>query len=636
MKKITLFLSILIFSLVASAQDKIPPFGKIDKSDLEMKDCDFDPGAEAVALIDMGQVKFAFIPNVGWYSESDYRIRIKILKASAINRANIKMQFYSKDRSQDITNISGVSYNLDGSGNILETKMEKKAIFNTVIDKESSEVSFALPEVKTGTVFEYKYKMTRKSFGYIPPWSFQETIPVKYSAYNIIIPEYFKFTVQTIARQKMEKKEDDFKGTWYMMHNVPGLKDEPYSAGKNDYLQRVEFQLSTIDAPNYYEEVRTTWPKIINELLEDVDFGVAIKKNIKGTADVDAQLKGAKSTMQKVQLMYNYVQSSMQWNNEYGIYSGNGIKDAWDKKNGNIADINFILISLLQDAGINAKALLVSTKDNGTINTIFPFLRQFNCVMVYVKDGDERYIMNAADKYNPFNLIPYDVLYTNGLIVDKNNGGLIGLGSEKSFVNTTYFIGTTLADGQLSGTATLNSSGYARNLRMNTYKKGKLKEMLEDNAGIILKADSITVNNINNELLPLEQKIQFSGNMQSSGDYFFLPYNVFTSIEKNIFVEENRVMDIDFSYPKSYIVAGTYILSDDYIVSELPKNTKMILPDTSIILTRITQQDNNVISFRFTLDFKEPGYNAESYPYIKEFFKQLYNILDERIVLKKK
>ena len=95
-------------------------------------------------------------------------------------------------------------------------------------------------------------------------------------------------------------------------------------------------------------------------------------------------------------------------------------------------------------------------------------------------------------------------------------------------------------------------------------------------------------------------------------------------------------MDIDFHFPKSYVVTGTYYLPDGFIVDELPKNTKMIMPDTSIVLTRMMQKDGGIISFRFSLDIQVMGYAAESYPYVKEFFKKMYAILDERIVLKKK
>lgn len=638
MKKITLILSFLSFLFTAWSQDKLPNFGKIDKADLEMTDCSFDPGAEAFVLIDLGDISFSYIQNVGWLSESNYRIRIKVLKEKGVNRAQIKLHYRSKNKLEDIVNVKGVSFNLNADGTVEESELEKKSIYEKAIDNDISEISFALPNVKAGSVFEYRYKLIRRSYSHIPSWNFQQNIPVRYSAYNAVVPEYFQFTVLSTLRQKMEREDKNASenGSWYIMHNIPGLKDEPYSSGRDDNLQRVDFQLSAINAPNYIETIRTTWPKIIEELLEAEEFGRAIKKNIKGTSDLDAQINYSQTTKEKIRLIYNYVQRNMQWNERYGIVTYNGIKEAWDKKNGSITEINFILINLLKEAGIKAQPLLVSTKDNGKVNAFYPFLNQFNGVMAYVKDGEDVYIMNAADKFNPFNLVPYDVAFTNALIVDKNETGVTEVYSDDKFVNNVFFTCNVKPDGKLSGQATLTSSGYARNIRMQTISKKRLKEIFEDNAGINIKADTVNVNNADNELLPLEQKAEFSGYMQAGGEYQFLPYNLFTGMGKNPFIAENRVMDIDFSFPKTYVVSGTYYLPDDFIINELPKNTKMIMPDTSIVLTRLMQKDGNNISFRFTLDIKVMGYSAESYPYIKEYFKKMYAILDERIVLKKK
>ena len=72
--------------------------------------------------------------------------------------------------------------------------------------RKVTEISFALPNVRVGTVFEYRYKFTRKSYSHIPSWNFQQRIPVRYSAYNVIVPEYFEFTVQSTLRQKMERE----------------------------------------------------------------------------------------------------------------------------------------------------------------------------------------------------------------------------------------------------------------------------------------------------------------------------------------------------------------------------------------------------------------------------------------------
>ena len=257
-------------------------------------------------------------------------------------------------------------------------------------------------------------------------------------------------------------------------------------------------------------------------------------------------------------------------------------------------------------------------------------------MLAYVKDGDVEYIMNAADKYNPYNLVPYNVISSNALVVDKSVDALINLRGSNKYVNNVFFTCRVEPDGKISGQAKLKSSGYARNIRISTFKKDKLKEMVEDNEGITIKVDSLSVKNEEDELQPLEQVVEFSGSMQEGGGYSFLPYNLFTGLGKNPFIEESRVMAIDFNFPKTYVVTGTYYLPDEYIVNELPKNTRLIMPDTSIILTRQIQQDGNIISLRVTLDMLYADYIVEGYPYIKDFFKKMYAILNERIALKKK
>jgi hypothetical protein len=636
MKHVSLIFFLLFWVLTLAAQDKIPAFGTIDKADLEMKDCDFDPGAEAVVLIDVGEVQYAYLQGSGSLLEGEYRLRIKILKESALNMANVKIRYYNKGSMEDLTDLSGITYNLDNNGNVVESKLERKEKYKKSIDEVRGETSFAMPDVKVGSVIEYRYKISVSTFGFIPSWHFQKEIPVKYSAYRVVFPRGCEFTVQTISRQTLEKKASKSSGNWFIMRNIPGFREEPMSAGESNYLQRVDFLLSKIHDPYFFYEI--TWPKVIEKLSADKDFGGILKTEISIGDELAALLNGIISEKEKIRIIYNYVQSNMVWNEHYVTEPNNAAAFfyAWDEKQGNIADINFMLIKLLQKAGINAKPLLVSTKENGAINVNYPSVDQFDAVMVYVKDSNQRYVMNAADKYNPYDLVPDDVVYTNALLVDKESGGLIGLNNDKKFRNDIYSTIYIDADGKLTGSATLTNYNYARNIRMNTYKKNKLKELLEDNEGIKVQVDSVSVKNEKDEMKPFVQEIQFNGEMQAGGGYYFLPFCLFSGLGKNPFIDETRITDIDFKYPKKYIITGSYFLTDDFIVNDLPKNKRMLMPDSSIELTRMVQKENNTISFKLTLDFNTPAYAAESYPLIKEFFKMMYAILDERIVLKKK
>ena len=629
----------LWFASYTYAQDKLPAFGKIDKADLQMKDCSFDPGAEAYWLIDLAEVQYNLTPGQV-YIQTDYRCRIKILNEKGIPHADIKIHYYSNNNYESITNIDGFVYNLDDAGNITTDKLDGKQVFNKKIDDRYSQVSFAMPNVKAGSVIEYRYRGYKKSIENIDDWYFQRELPVRYSAYNLVIPEYFDFNYKVIRRQDMDviKSTDADKGIWFVMRNIPALKEEPYTAGINDYYQRVDFQLAAINPPGQASiSYRTTWSKLNDELVESESFGGQLRKNLPGMDGLKAILKKTTNDREKVKLIYSYVQKNMDWNGRHSIYSIDGIKQAWDKKSGSTGDINLLLVNLLKDAGLKAVPMLTSTKDNGKVNQLATFLQQFNQVLACVELNDSSLlVMDGTDKYNPYTLVPYDVQSTMGLVIDKKGPNFINLATNTELRHSISVQLMLDEDGKLHGESVINSYDYGKNVRLNTYRKGKLKDVFSLSDGITITPDSIAVNNADSALLPLEQHLWLTGSLQPSGGYSFIPYNLFTGLGKNPFTAEKRQTDIDFNYPQKYVITGSVIIPENYSFDDLPKNMRMIMADTSISLTRILQKDDHILSFRVTLDFKRPIYAADEYQDVKEFFKQLYEALEEKIVLKKK
>ena len=62
--------------------------------------------------------------------------------------------------------------------------------------------------------------------------------------------------------------------------------------------------------------------------------------------------------------------------------------------------------------------------------------------------------------------------------------------------------------------------------------------------------------------------------------------NLFQGLEKNPFIADEGLTDIDFGYKQIlYPVVGKIYIPDGYQFDELPKNIRMIMPDTSIVFT---------------------------------------------------
>src|SRR5947209_584337 len=172
------------------------------------------------------------------------------------------------------------------------------------------------------------------------------------------------------------------------MTNIPGLRDEDYMAAAKDYLQQVTFQLSGLLDEFGKKKFATTWKDMAADLINERYFGVQLNKDLSNTSDLKALCEKTKTPYDKMSAIYEYVRNGIGWNGVNSIYSNDGIKTAWDKKNGDAGDINLILINLLKANGIDVFPLLISEREHGKVDTTYPFRQQFNKVIAFVQLND--------------------------------------------------------------------------------------------------------------------------------------------------------------------------------------------------------------------------------------------------------
>ena len=650
MKHFVITLLVTVACINATAQKQIPAFGKIEKADLEMKACDFDNAAEAMVLFDVGEVfctiNLNSVTNNFVTTELTKHVRIKILNEKGLNQANIKIRYRSDKNLEDIKNVSAQTINMDASGNLIYTKVEKSLIYRKKLDKHYSEVIFTFPEVKKGSIIEYKYVDAADGFYAVKNWYFQRAIPVRYSSYTMSFPNELivNATFKGGLKMDIDEKQKGYRNIkTYSMEAIPALRDEAYITCDEDYMQQVIPLLQALDFPGVpRKNLVRTWPEIIKELLEDEDFGIQLKRNIPRTSDLDAMLKLVTDPYQKMVIIHDYVRKNMKWDEHFSIWALDGVKSAWKDKKGTAGEINLILVNLLKDADLLVHPVLVSTRNNGRVNTGLAGYDQFNKVMAYVEIGQEVYVLDATDMYTPAKLIPRDVLCSEGLVIEKLStfewGWRTLWKQEKLFQNFTILRADIDEQGLMKGDATVSSSEYSRLERMPVLKQGKAKLIetyfASKTAGI--SVDSIDLQNEATDSLPLSQHVNFSVKTSSSGDYHYFTPNLFSGLEKNPFIADDRFSDVFFGCNQKYSIVGTFNIPAGYKFDDLPKNIKMITPDTSIIFSRMMAVADTTISLRLQLEIKKPFFSTEDYPYFQEFYKKLFELINEQIVFKKK
>jgi hypothetical protein len=630
---------------VMAQKDKapsLPDFGKVSKDELEMKECSFEKNAPAMMVFGKGISTYILRPgSMDDFIETEYHYRIKVFNKKGFDYANVKIPYRTDRKYVDFTSLKAQTYNLDAGGNVVVSKVDKAAIYDKKINKRVSEKTFAFPDVKEGSILEYSYKIKGAATS---AWYFQKSIPVMISMFVADIATEIEMALVPNVSMPLRQFSDSKGGnkvTTYVMEQIPSLDDEPYMSCAEDYLQRMEIREVAYNFPGQPRQSRIrTWPGIIRDLMEDEDFGLQLKKNIPRTAELDALLKDMTDPYKKMVTIHHYVRSNMQWDDYYSILAQDGVKSAWKDKKGNTGEINMIMINLMRDADLAAHPVLVSTRDNGIINTGVAGYDQFNKVLAYVDIGDKHYVLDATDKYTPSNLIPFEVMASEGLVIEKLSSfewGWRQLWDGQHLDYTNVFISGEIDNKhQMNCGAEVTAYDYARVKLAPSIKSGNaaLEAKLVGSSGA--KIEGLEVTNGTVDTLPLKQKFNFSLPTTSTGEYHYFSLNLFAGLEKNPFIADERKTDVFFGVNRSYKINATIFVPEGYEMDELPKNLKMITPDTTVVFTRTSFFRDDMLTVRMELDFKSPVFGVQEYEEFKEFYKKLFAMLNEQFVYRKK
>lgn len=634
--KATLAFFFFSVSFLSKAQTNLPGFGEYTTEELNMKECSFDKSADAVVLLDQGNAYFDDQHSL----ITERRIRLKILKEKGIERGDIRILYYSANGFEIIRDLNGVVITHNGSGSVTESKLEGKNIFNRQVNSLYSMVSFALPNVKVGSIIDYKYISNMKSYAGLRRWEFQKEIPVVTSLYELApIPNSeFAYSVYKTQSMPIDIKPDKAAGRIrFVMNNIPGLRDEVYAASTRNFLQRVNFQFASYT--NYVGKTTysSTWDQLARELLDDRDFGSQDGKDLSGTPFLKS-VSPALSPLEKMKAIYSFVRGNIVWNDIYSKFCDVGVKSVLEKKKGNAGDINHLLVALLRSAGLEAYPLLVSERENGLIDTTYSYLDQFNKVVAFVNCNGTEYVLDGTDMNTPFFMVPADLVNTVGFLVDKKKRRFVYLNNlphrQREIIAVSAVVN---AEGLVEGSAKVTNLEYAKLEKESRYKadKARYRESLLKPYSF-LKVDSFSIQGLKNDSAALDQQVTFHYDLKKSGGYFLLNANLFTGLNENPFITQYRFTDIDFGTKYNGIINNTFFIPESFAVETLPVNKKMVSPDRSMSISRIMEKREDQISVQYKIDINRERYAADEYEDVKAFFKEMVDLMNEPVLLKSK
>ncbi|KAF2509897.1 DUF3857 domain-containing protein [Flavobacterium foetidum] len=669
MKTVKLFsltVLVLIISKVHAQEFKL---GKVSIAELEQKMHPKDSSAAAAILYKKGYSKIEYNETDGFVLNTEVETRIKIYKNDGYEYANQVVPYYFDGNVRETVSFSDAyTYNIV-NGKVEKVKVKSDGVFDETVNKYRGRKKLTFPNVKEGSILEYKYNVRTKNISWMPDWEFQEEVPVNYSQFTTHVPEYYVFNIRQkgyiFPKSTVEKinksitfteKERSNGGvtqtsyntskvdyietrTTYLLENIPAMKSEDFVNNINNYRSSLEQELSVIKYPNAPVKVLShDWESVAKTIYDYDSFGAELNKSGYFEDELKPLLANAKSDDEKILVVLNFAKSKVKWNDFMGYSCEKGVKKAYKEKSGNIGDINLMLTAMLRFAGLNASPVLVSTRSNGI--SIFPNRTAFNYVIAAADTPNGRVLLDASDKFSAPNILPFRTLNWHGRLIRKDGSSedidLIPKKNSNEIVFMTYDIAP---EGKVTGKIRRQCTDYRAFSARATVDGVKEEDYLEklENKNSKIEISEYKLTNDKDILLPTIESYSFTGNdlCDVIGGKIYINPMLFFANEKNPFKQDAREYPVDFGFPFMDKFNITIKIPEGYAVESLPSSSAMNMQNNVGSFKFHLGATDNVLQLNVVNQINEAIITTEQYEMLKNYYKGIVDKETEKIVLKK-
>lgn len=659
-------LFVMLFGLIhimpttlGAQQYSAADFGSITATDFDLSKLELgeDQDADAVVLFDIGEAYYASIID-DLYLRFERVKRIRILKEDGKSYAQVVIPFYIENSiPEEVINIEAYSYNLV-NGVVEKTQLDTKTIYEERINNNYKSKKFAIPNVQSSSIIEYRYTVESPFYTDIPKWYFQEQIPVQYSEFKMsTLPIFdYSFITKGVIKFDAQSSEEIILGlnSWtklinladfsmgrnreivynYVLKNVPAFKNESFITTEEDYIKQIEFKVLALNQANREKKYFTkTWEQIIKEIEDLGEFSKYLKnaqndakKNVIPKLDLEG-----KGVQEKIARIHEFMTATFEWNKEYRFYASNSrVSDFIKSKTGSAADINLYYIGALQAAGINASPMLISTRNHGKINMNFPSFTAFNYVAAFIDDEIKAY-SDATQKHLNFGSLPLYAVNELGLVAADGKGTWMNTNiSASSLDRRNFIIILDFENAVAKSNVTIESSSYAAYMLKNRLENDSLKIMSYLSDKGFNKVTSYATRNYESKTRSYLLNFKDESAIEEIDGIFVLkPFKGF-QISTNYFKKSERNFPVDFIFPQDEQFMATISVPEGYQLIEQPP---MISHDDELMSVELQfEQTKNLIKLVSIIRLKKSFYEPAEYSQLKKNFQLIVDNLDVELL----
>lgn len=625
----------------------IPKIGKILYTELEMVKYEKDSTAKALVLEEKAHTYMSEKNNLDF--RSDYYFRVKIFDKEEFDRATVSVPIFMNQRVDDI---EAYSYHTE-DGLVVKTKLDKKNVFKKDLDEKWKEVVFTIPNIKEGSVIEYKYSIISK-YRLERDWYFQSDIPKLKSDYKFTYLGNYKYKIRLIGFKELDRSDSKVinkclripgLGTGacsdltYGMDAIPAFKEEKYMLSEENYISRLVFDLISFTNPDGgVKKFTQTWKDADKNFKKNfLDGQVNKKKFFK--KNLPQELFANQDELEKAKGIYKHIQDRFTWDQRYWSYAKTRVKNAYEEKSGDVYDINLSLYNSLQAANIESYIMMVATRNRSVPTKLFPVTNDFNYVIVKTVVGGKSYYLDATDKFLTFGQIPIRAINGEGRVLDFKKGSYWE--EPKSDLKNFMKIWAKLKvneDNELEGDLNVVHKGYFASDAREDISLNNEDDYLRDLEMRFIGYEIEDYKNSNKTELDKTFAESFTLTPEESSfgsnKIFFNPF-FYYRINSNPFKLNERNYPVNFGYEQSFNYTLNVQIPEGFKVSSVPEKLALSMPNRSAVFVFLSKIEKNSITLNYRYQINKKIFSSEEYFYLKEFYKKITKLFGSQVVLEK-
>ncbi len=657
--RLTLLCVTLFLAAAAMAQTLEPnlKWGKPTDEEMNMTTYSPDPEAEAVVLFSQTVLHYD-LASGSFKLTTNTKKRIKILKEEGKDKANGAISYtyngHRPGQCEQLTKLKATAYNMV-DGKLVKTKMEGSMVNHEDVTNTLRLTKFTVPQVTVGTVIEVEFETESDFFYNIDDWWAQSEIPVVYTSFDVTVPEYFTFNVDERGAYPLQKKIETTNMTMvgdagsgvlqcagkryqFVGRNLPALRDKKLLFAPQYYGERVSMELSAIQIPGRMTKFFTTnWEDIDKGLLDDSEFGGRLGKNPLKAEMQQAGVAGISDPKERVMAIYSLLKDHVKWNEKYTLYAEDAGK-VLKEGSGSNASINFMLINMLRDAGLEAYPAVLRSRERGFLTVARPSAKELNTCVVAVKAGDDFCYLDGSVEDGWLDVLPDHLLVDRARILSKDKPSQWVDLTKLSGAQTRSMVkaelqpdGTIEADVQTKFTG--SEAAYLRHEFRTAPDSATYVSELEKKLNC--EIESINLEGHHGLGQEAERKMHVTKQNDAAGDMIYLNPWVMAVMSENPLTEEQRTLPAEFPHIETEALTSVITLPDGYEVEELPQNLVMKSEDGALSCLIASGVNGNTLSSRCQIQINKIFFAPNEYSAVKSFIDEVYKRLQDVIVIKK-